>query len=196
MTQEILKAKVQRRRLERVWRRTRYRCDRSHYRAQCNLCNGIMEKAKANFYANIILENSEDPKKLWKFINNIFHRFPAPSLPENLSLKTICEKFSNFLLIKLLLFAQNFQAIMNSKTCIPRSIYFFNEYFGNRNRDKKIIMQSKSTSSHLDPFPTSLLEDCLDVLVETISSISNKSFQEGVFPDQCKKTSAEKNNSR
>ena len=139
MTQEILKAKVQRRRLERVWRRTRYRCDRSHYRAQCNLCNGIMEKAKANFYANIILENSEDPKKLWKFINNIFHRFPAPSLPENLSLKTICEIFSNFLLIKLLLFAQNFQAIMSSKTCIPRSIYFFNEYFdfGNRNRDKK-----------------------------------------------------------
>ena len=29
-----------------------------------------MEKAKAIFYANIILENSEDPKKLWKSINN------------------------------------------------------------------------------------------------------------------------------
>ena len=55
-----------------------------------------MEKAKANVYANIILENSEDPKKLWKSISNILHRLPAPSLPENLSLKTICEKFSNF----------------------------------------------------------------------------------------------------
>ena len=40
-----------------------------------------MEKAKANFYANIIFENSEDPKKLSKSINNILHRFPAPSLP-------------------------------------------------------------------------------------------------------------------
>ena len=92
MTQEILKAKVRRRRLGRVWRRTRYRHDRSRYRVQCNLCNRIMEKAKANVYANIILENSEDPKKLWKSINNILHRFPAPSVPENLSLKTICEK--------------------------------------------------------------------------------------------------------
>ena len=96
MTQEILKAKVRRRRLERVWHITRYRHDRSRYRVQCNLCNRIMEKANANLYANIILENSEDPKKLWKPINNILHRFPAPSLTENLSLKTICEKLSNF----------------------------------------------------------------------------------------------------
>ena len=101
MTQEILKAKVRRRRLERVWPRTRYRHDRSRYRVQCNLCNRIMEKAKAHFYANIILENSEDPKKLWKSMNNILHRFPAPSLPDNLSLETICEKFSNFFVDKI-----------------------------------------------------------------------------------------------
>ena len=66
MTQEILKAKVRRRRLERVWHITRYRCDISRYRVQCNLCNKIMKKAKANVFANIILEHSEDPKKLYK----------------------------------------------------------------------------------------------------------------------------------
>ena len=108
MTQEILKAKVRRRRLERVWHRTCYRHDRSRYRVQCNLCNRIMEKAKANFYANIILENSEDPKKLWKSINNILHRFPAPSLPANLSLKTICEKFSNFFVDKITIIRSKF----------------------------------------------------------------------------------------
>ena len=48
-------------------------------------------------------------------------------------------------------------------------------------------MKSKSTSSDLDPFPTSLLKDCLDVLIEPITSIINKSLQEGVFPDQLKK---------
>ena len=69
-----------------------------------------MEIAKANFYANIILENSEDPKKLWKYINNILHRFPAPSLPENLSLKTICEKFSNFFVDKITIIRSKFPA--------------------------------------------------------------------------------------
>ena len=108
MTQEILKAKVRRRRLERVWRRTRYRHNRSRYRVQCNLCNRIMEKAKANFYGNIILEDSEDPKKLWKSINNILHRFPASSLPENLSVKTICEKFTNFFVDKITIIRSKF----------------------------------------------------------------------------------------
>ena len=106
MTQEILKAKVRRRRLERIWRRTRYRHDRSRYRVQCNLCNRIMEKAKANFFANIILENSEDPKRLWKSINNILHRFPAPSLPQNLSLSFI--KFSNFFVDKITIIRSKF----------------------------------------------------------------------------------------
>ena len=52
---------------------------------------------------------------------------------------------------------------------------------------KKIIMKSKSTSRDLDPFPTSLLKDCLDVLIEPITSIINNSLQEGVFPDQFEK---------
>ena len=52
---------------------------------------------------------------------------------------------------------------------------------------KKLFIKSKSISSDLDPFPTSLLKDCLDVLIEPITSIINKSLQEGVFPDQFKK---------
>ena len=67
-----------------------------------------MEKAKANLYADIILENSEDSKKLWKSINNILHRFPAPSLPENVSLKTIGEKFSNFFVDKITIIRSKF----------------------------------------------------------------------------------------
>ena len=31
------------------------------------------------------------------------------------------------------------------------------------------------------PFPTSLLKDCLDILIEPITSIINKSFQEVFF---------------
>ena len=52
---------------------------------------------------------------------------------------------------------------------------------------KKLIMKSKSISSDLDLFPTSLLKDCLDVLIEPITSIIKKSLQENVFPDQFKK---------
>ena len=137
ITQEIIKAKVRRRRLERVWRRTSYRHDRSRYRVQCNLCNRIMEKAKANLYANIILENSEDPNKLWKSINNILHRFPAPSLPENLSLKTICEKFSNFFVDKITIIRSKFPDDNELRNVHP----FFD--FGNRSKDQEINHEIK-----------------------------------------------------
>ena len=53
---------------------------------------------------------------------------------------------------------------------------------------KKLFMKSKSISSDLDLFPTSLLKDCLDVLIEPITSIINKSLQEVLFSDHFKKT--------
>ena len=147
-----------------------------------------MEKAKANFYANIILENSEDQKKPWKSINNILHRFPAPSLPENISLKTICEKFSNCFADKITIIRSQFPDQDELRNVYP-SLYLniLMMTLATETEIKKLIMKSKSTSSDLDPFPTSLLKDCLDVLIEPITSIINKSLQEGVFPDQFQK---------
>ena len=52
---------------------------------------------------------------------------------------------------------------------------------------KKWIMKQKNTSSDLDLFPTSLLKECLNLLIEPVTSISNKSFQEGVFSGPVKK---------
>ena len=73
-----------------------------------NLLISVCPNISYFVYANIILENSEDQKKLWKSLNNILHRFPAPSLPENISLKTICEKFSNFFLDKITIIRSKF----------------------------------------------------------------------------------------
>ena len=137
-----------------------------------------MEKAKANFYANIILANSEDPKKLWKSINNILHRFHDPSLPENLSLKTMCENFSNFFVDKITIIRSKFpddnvhpsfdiNCLMNTLTLATEA------------EIKKLIIKSKSTSSDLEGLSRRI--------IEPITSIINKSLQEGVFPDQFKK---------
>ena len=105
-----------------------------------------MEKAKPNCYANIILENSEDLNNLWKSINNILHRFPVPSLSENPSLKTICEKFLNFFVDKITIICLKFPDDNDLQNVYPSlDINFFNEYFdfGNRNRDQEIIHEIK-----------------------------------------------------
>ena len=100
------------------------------------------------------------------------------------------KKFSNFFVDKITIIPSKFPDDNELRSVHPSyDIHFLmNTLTLATEADiKKLIMKSKSTSSDLDPFPTSLLKDCLDVLIEPITSIIDKSLQEGVFPDQCKK---------
>ena len=69
--------------------------DRSRYTRQCHLCNQQMSKAKSYYYENMVANNSATPKQLWKCINQILHRRPAPSLPTHASIKSLCNSFSS-----------------------------------------------------------------------------------------------------
>ena len=51
---------------------------------------------------------------------------------------------------------------------------------------KRIITETASKTSTLDAFPTQLLKQNMDVLLEPITSIVNESLQSGVFPDSWK----------
>ena len=46
-------------------------------------------------------------------------------------------------------------------------------------------MSSKSCS--LDPLPTFLLKDCVDILLPSLTKLVNASLSEGLFPDDFKK---------
>jgi hypothetical protein len=48
---------------------------------------------------------------------------------------------------------------------------------------KEVILKSKPTSCPLDPIPTSLLVESLDVLLPTITCLVNQSLTSGSFPD-------------
>jgi hypothetical protein len=53
----------------------------------------------------------------------------------------------------------------------------------------KLISESSNTYCELDPIPTSLLKQCLPVLLNTLTNIINLSLSTGVFPDQFKECS-------
>jgi len=52
---------------------------------------------------------------------------------------------------------------------------------------KKIIMSTKTTQCSLDPIPTKLLKDCIDVLLPIMTRIVNLSLSSGVMPTSLKK---------
>ena len=100
MTPEIMKAKTLRHNLERTWRRSRTHLDRSRYKHRSHLCNKMMTKAKSKYLADVIAENSDDPRRLPNSINNILHRIPPPALPEFTSVKSLCDHFSRYFVDK------------------------------------------------------------------------------------------------
>ncbi len=51
---------------------------------------------------------------------------------------------------------------------------------------KKLILQSKPTSCALDPIPTPLLKECIDIVLPLLTKMVNLSLQTGVFPNEWK----------
>ena len=44
---------------------------------------------------HMVSNNSESPRQLCNWINQILHRRPAPSLPNHVSIKSLCDSFSS-----------------------------------------------------------------------------------------------------
>ena len=51
---------------------------------------------------------------------------------------------------------------------------------------RHLVLSAPCKSSDIDPVPTSLVKDCIDILVTSIASIVNLSLSEGYFPSHFK----------
>ena len=56
----------------------------------------MMTKAESKYLANVISENSDNPRRLWNSINNILHRIPPPARLELTSVKSLCDHLSRY----------------------------------------------------------------------------------------------------
>ena len=104
-----MKAKTLRHNLERAWRWSCTHLDRSRYKHQCHMCNTMITKAKSKYLADVISENSDNPRRLWNSINNIMHRISPPALSELTSVKSLCDHFSGYFVDTIETIRPNFQ---------------------------------------------------------------------------------------
>ena len=69
----IRKAKREKRRRERAWRKSKLEVHRQCFREQCKLVNAMLLDAKTNFYPNKIHEIGNDQQKLFAAANTLLH---------------------------------------------------------------------------------------------------------------------------
>ena len=185
MTPSILVSKRHRRYLEWVWRRYPTALNRSRFSKQIHLCNKQMWKAISAHYSKIIAEHSGDHRSLRQAFNKILHRCPKMYLPDHSSITTLANTFSSFFINKISIIRPSFPSGSCSNvlsTPNTREVLHNLSYVTDA-EERRLVLSGPCKSSDLDPLPTFLVKDCIDVLDTPIVSIDNLSLSEGCFPD-------------
>ena len=188
MTPAILASKRHRRYLEHVWRSNPTALYRSRLTRQTHLCNRQMSKAKSTHYSKINAEHSGDHGSLWKAFNKILHRCPKMHLPDHSSIATLANTFSSFFINKISLIRSSFPFDSHSRVLNPPETRKVLKNLSCVTADevRHLVLRAPCKSSELDPIPTSLVKDYIDILITPITSIINLSLTEDSFPSHFK----------
>ena len=188
MTPAILASRRHRKYLERVWCRYPSALNRSRFSKQIHLCNKQMSKAKSPHYSKTIAEHSGDHRSLWQAFNKILHRCPKMYLPDHSSITSLANTFSSFFINKISIIRSSFSSGSCSNVLTPPSTrdVLHNLYHVTDAEVRRLVLSAPCKSSDLDPLPTGLVKDCIDVLVTPIMSIVNLSLSEGCLPTHSK----------
>ena len=145
------------------------------------------------------LKTGSDQKVLFRVIDELLHSKDKHPLPQQTKINELLNTFSDFFQQKITLIRDKLdkQATLTDNSTAMASVLnadltattsSFSSFEKLCPEDvKKIVMASPTKSCALDPIPTWLLKDILDVLIPTITDIVNSSLQDGCFPDMMKK---------
>ena len=199
LTKNILLEKRKRRRIERLWRRTRLIVHEHAYRDQCKLTAKLIQHAKTSYFNNKIKECSGDQRKLFRLSKVLFGTHTTRCLPPGGSPSRLAEQFNSHFITKV----NDIRRTLQSEAVRPCSpsdsdrayLDFDIEFSGAILSELQtattaevslLIQRSNSKSSISDPIPTSLVKKCLPELVPVITKLINRSLVEGYVPKDFK----------
>ena len=98
---EIEDAKQQRRKLERLWRRTRLTVHRQMYQAQKQLLNDLNNSEKASYFNDKITNCAGNQSTLFKTVDQLLHRKVVQPLPAHSSVQELADRFNKYFTSKI-----------------------------------------------------------------------------------------------
>ena len=183
-TEEVREAKRVKRRLERKMTKSNLEIDKQLYEEQCKTYQDLIEQSKCKHYQTKISES--DDKNLFRCVNKLCSPSSGHILPEHTCSKTLANNFGVFFHEKVKKISDSLDntvapeiSVQTTETCDSHFTEFLKV---SEDTVLKMINESASTTCDLDPIPTFLLKDCLDVLLPYITQIINGSLESGVVP--------------
>ena len=184
--EEVKLAKRARRRAERKWRRTKLHSDFLVYKSKKNQATFVMKRARNEYYTTFIQENSSDHRKLFKSAKFLFNQETDLHFPKYNDNTVLANDIGDFFAKKIECIRQGLDSAPTydnptSELQIIPNVQL--DSFKSLTEDEvnQIISNSSKKSCSLDPMPTHLVVDCLDVLLPVITRMINLSLQSGCF---------------
>ncbi|XP_046564906.1 uncharacterized protein LOC124273676 [Haliotis rubra] len=185
---DIRSAKRLRRKLEKQFRHTKLAIHKQMHDNQRHHVDSLMETAKSSYY-KAALQDVDGQKDVFRIANRLLFKDNSLTLPSHSSLDQLVDKFSDF-------FSQKISTIRDSLShddlphSEPQPIAAFPclSHFRPATEAEivKLVSKSPTKSCILDPIPTWLLKNSLDTFAPILTSVVNKSLQEGMMPDTLK----------
>ena len=116
------------------------------------------------------------------------HHTSETVLPAHSSDKSLADMFASFFSNKISKIRDTFSTSGSFNDALDSLPPAFNAFMPvTEDEVYKCISESPTKSCSLDPIPTFLLKDCLDILLTSIAKLVNHSLIEGSFPNSFKK---------
>ena len=193
-SKEIAEARRQRRRAERVWRRTRLTSDFNLFKKKKNYATFVMNKARQSYYANMIDETGSDQGKLFKCVKNLLAPKDSLHFPDYNDSRVLANDIGEFFFRKINQIRDRLDKsvkpeqiarvpddhLVSEDQCLAEFKLLSCEDVYN------LVKRSAKKTCALDPMPTNKVVDCLDELLPVITSIINSSLASGHFPSEWK----------
>ena len=159
------------------------------YRTVCNRYCFHLKEAKRKHYGGLIEGCAGDSKKLFSIVNPLCNvRTDAP--PPHDNPRRLANKFGEFFCRKISLLREDISSCSSPKpiNSIPspeESLLQFT-LVSKATLVHDVIFKSSNATCQLDPIPTWLLNECVDVLVPIITRMINLSLVSGCVPENWK----------
>jgi hypothetical protein len=186
---DLIDAKRERRRHEKRWRDSGLTVFKQLYDKAKHAVSKITNKAKCIYY-NRQLTLASSSKERFKITDNLLVNKKERKLPTLYPLHELPDLFSRFFFDKIFVILQNIKAtvVPDERFQTPPFTSSSMSNFSPLTPDvvRQCILKSAPKTCGLDPIPTPLLVECLEILLPSLTDLLNSSLMSGIFPQSFK----------
>ena len=149
----------------------------------------LSNKARSGYYTNFITENSTDQRRLFRASKSLLNLSKGSGLPLSTNDYQLANDFGKFFAQKVADIWSDIRSVYTNQICLPINATStvtascFSEFnLLSESEVFDLITASPKTSCPLDPIPTKLLNECLNLQLPPITKIINLSLDSRFFP--------------